>query len=536
MRAITLRVAGAPGWLMILAFVIAGVGSPGGNADAGEPGSGSSAQTPPAASQSEVQELRERVLELERQLRALTQAQQPPPAPAAAPAPAGAAAVAEAPAPEQAEAQPGPLSPAAVKEVAKQVIAELPVKLGGSIKLRSDTVDVADDTDLLEDDRDSAMRGQLRLWALYNSPEGVVNGGFRLAAGETPNPAGSFARLGNVFEPESVGFDQFYIGLRPFKNLEALGFTARKMPLQLESLALTGGKMPLPFWRGDKGPYRTQMVWDNDISPVGVAVSDTLYRGSFDDAWPIQLDNTFGSFVLQDTPDIRFNGLTGETYLIADQLHFDTPHVGLAVAYYGYHNLNAGLRAPSFDPGAGAFVQPGRSAILLRDGLQRTNNQVNYGTGAEGFTEDHFNIVNLTSQFAWPVPFPNDREGRPLRFVEDLGFPQFFVLADYVHNFTVDRDQDGYYTGAGFYGGGWKRGLHPWEIHFLWGNVDADATLATFANSDLGGGTDYRGWEIGWNYRITKNLQFLMWYFDYDGAPQKDAFVKRLYIDFGLEF
>jgi hypothetical protein len=60
--------------------------------------------------------------------------------------------------------------------------------------------------------------------------------------------------------------------------------------------------------------------------------------------------------------------------------------------------------------------------------------------------------------------------------------------------------------------------------------------MAAFANSDLGGGTNYRGWEASVNYRYTRNLLFAATYFDYDGHPHKDSFVRRLYLDVVWDF
>jgi hypothetical protein len=129
---------------------------------------------------------------------------------------------------------------------------------------------VEDQTDLLlNDDLESAMRARIRMWAEYRDAEASVNGGLRMSAGQTPNPAGSFPRLGNALRPETFGLDQFYISVRPLKNREAV--------------ALTAGKIPLPFWRGDKGLYRSQMVWDHDISPVGATLKGTLYKRKSDE-------------------------------------------------------------------------------------------------------------------------------------------------------------------------------------------------------------------------------------------------------------
>jgi putative porin len=382
------------------------------------------------------------------------------------------------------------------------VSASLPITFGASVTLRSDTIDMADQSN----DRDHAMRARIRLGAEYREPDAPVNGGLRLSAGETPNPAGSFPRLGNALRPEAFGLDQFYVSVRPFEDREAF--------------AATVGKVPLPFWRGDRGTYRSQMIWDHDISPVGAVLKNIFYKRREKER-EYRLENTLAFFVLEDLPDAG-GGLAGKTSLVADQVRFQAPHVGLAFAYYGYDNLNVGLRSPGED----ALRSPGTSAFLLRPGFQLTNNRINYGPGADGFVRDEFRIWNALGEVDFALPFVRGR-----------GRPQVFLLADYAHNTSVPDDGDGYYLTAGLYGGGWSgTGVHPWGAHFAWADVDADAALATFANSDLGGGTNYRGWEVSANYRYTRNLLFVATYFDYRGHPNKGNVVKRLYLDVLWDF
>jgi hypothetical protein len=60
-----------------------------------------------------------------------------------------------------------------------------------------------------------------------------------VSVGETPNPAAPFVRLGDGFRPVTFGLDQFYVDVRPLKDKARLWFSL--------------GKMPMPFWRGDRG-------------------------------------------------------------------------------------------------------------------------------------------------------------------------------------------------------------------------------------------------------------------------------------------
>jgi hypothetical protein len=392
-----------------------------------------------------------------------------------------------------------------------EVSSGLPIKFGASLTLRDDTVHVADQTDLQVDDQTSALRARFRFWLDYRDAKSLVNAGLRFGSAQNPNPTASFIRMGNAFRTESFGLDQFFLTIRPFKNRDVL--------------ALTGGKMPLPFWRGEKGPFRTQLMWDNDISPVGGAgrVGVTLHKDG--KGRTVRLENVGGYFVMEDVPQVRFTGLVGKTFLIGDQVRVQAPHVGVAAGLYSFEDLNAGLRSPGFTPGEGAFLLPGTPAFLMRSGLQVTNSNINYGPGAVGFLEDRYRIFNAVGQVDFGMG------------IKRWGKPQLYALGDYLRNSSVSRNRTGYGLTGGVFGGAWTGArVHPYEIHFTWANVDRDATLATFANGDLGAGTDYRGWEVAGNYRVSRNLLLAVSYFNFDGAPLKDSFVKRLFLDVTWDF
>lgn len=376
---------------------------------------------------------------------------------------------------------------------------KLPIKLGASITVRYDTTEVEDQTDLLlEDNEINGFRTRDRFWVEYR-PQDRLAAGLRLSTGETPNPTSPFIRMGNAFRSESFNLDQFYIVYRPLKSFENHSFTV--------------GKMPQPFWRGDRGPWRSELIWDDDVSPAGVALLSPIPVGSF-----LSLENTAGYFVVNEVTDNRFSGLTGDTYLVADQLRLRVAQGSaggtFAVAIYDYNKLNAGLRAPNFTPGSGGFVSPGTSALLMREGFQHTNNRVNYGPGAEGFVEDRFTSLNFTAQLYLAV----------------LSDWEAFGLADYVKNLNVDRDDRGYGITGGLRGGG-KGAIAPFNVWLTYRDVDADATLATFADSDLGAGTALRGFEFGANYSIQSDLLIQISYFDFEGSPRKDNDVTRVFLD-----
>jgi hypothetical protein len=283
------------------------------------------------------------------------------------------------------------------------------------------------------------------------------------------------------------------------------------------------------------------MIWDTDVNPEGIVLKVGTPKNFLFNM--IQIENTAGFFSIYEATDFRFSGLTGDTYLLADQVlikvdpgslggSIDPGSLGgtVAVALYDFENINSGLRAPNFTPGSGAFVEPGTTAFLLRGGLQRTNNQINYGPGAIGFVEDEFAPLVITSQVYFSIPE---------QWLEPLGIdfisPELFVLGDYVENLSFGRDDTGFGITGGIRGGG-KGFLNPFNLWYTYRNVDADATLATFADSDLGAGTGYDGFEILFNYKILPDLLFQFLYLDFDGFPNKDNNVTRMFFDVVLTF
>ncbi len=390
------------------------------------------------------------------------------------------------------------------------VSSAFPVKFSASVTIRQDFTDISDQNDLLiGDDRIDGLRARIRFGLESSKADSIVGGGLRFSTGETPNPASPFIRLGDALRPSGFDIDRYFLTVRPLKNRDRLVFTA--------------GKMPLPLYRVGAGTWRDELTWDDDVSPSGLALQASLYRGGSAER-PVRVDDNAVYFVLEDVTNSRFAGLTGTAYVAGDQVKLTLRHVDLALGYFHYGNLNVGLRAPSFTPGEGAFLLEGTSPLLRRAGLQRTNNGINYGPGADGFVSNDFDVWNAAGQVHFRVL--GDR----------LGKPELYLAGTYTSNTSVTLDQRGFGVTAVLAGGGWSGGLHPYTLHATYRDVDADGTLATFADSDLGAGTSYQGFEAGANYRIARNLMALTQLFVFDGFPRKDDRVRRLFLDLIWDF
>ena len=410
------------------------------------------------------------------------------------------------------EAKPEPPKPEA-KETKKEepaVTSAFPLKFTSSLTVRQDFTDVNDQNDLLiGDDRIDGLRSRIRFGIESAKADSIVGGGLRFSTGEAANPASPFVRFGDALRPAIFNIDRYFLTVKPLKDRERLVFTA--------------GKMPQPLYRAGAGTWRSELLWDDDVSPAGVAVQANLFKGGRPER-AVRVDNNLIYFVFEDITNNRFAGITGTSYMAGDQLKQTIPHLDLAGGYFHYTNLNVGLRAPNFTPGEGAFLLPGTNPLLRGSGLQHTNNSINYGPGADGFVEDDFEIWNAAA--TWRFRVLGSRFGKP----------EVFLAGDYTYNASTRIDRRGYALTGGLTGGGFSGGPHPYTLHGTWRDVDADAVLATFADSDLGTGSSYKGFELGGNYRISKNLLGLVQYFNFKGFPHKDEQVHRLFLDLIWDF
>jgi hypothetical protein len=425
----------------------------------------------------------------------------------------------------------------------------VPVRIFGNLTLRYDYSVNSNLTDSLSNSIQSNwLLTRIRFGAEFGDT-GPVTGGIRISSGETPNPTVPFVTLSNAFRPAAFGVDQAWAAARPFEDRDRL--------------QLVIGRMKNPFWRGSIGTVRTQMIWDDDVNVAGAALTGQIYRstaGSF----PFVIEDAAAYMQVQSLLDTRFVGLTGTVGGYGDQLRFLSKYVDAAIAYYEWFNLNTGLSVPTSQASLGyVSTQTPTSAFLLLSGLQQTNTVVNYGAAngaATGFLDPTYKILNPTAQVH--VPFKNTV----------LGDPDAFVLVDYAHNFlpnhvltaqgnlvspnagtcvsctpvqatgTATRNATQYNDGVGVTLGArlgdktYQRSLHPLNVWVTYRYVQSDATLSTFADSDLGAGTGYQGFGLGTNYRIFKNLMASVQYFDFMGYPLMENHVQRLFVDLMGDF
>ena len=221
-----------------------------------------------------------------------------------------------------------------------------------------------------------------------------------------------------------------------------------------DELTFTGGKMANPFYR----PGNHHLIYDNDLNPEGLALR---YNGG----------NWFANYA----------GLWVEERTAAD----DSIMLGGQLGYR--HALDGGMRVTA---GIGYYdYLETRGQIPFWNG-EAVGNRVD----AAGNYLNDFNIAQLFGE---------------LNF--EAGQLPLTVFADYALNTEVDEVDTGFALGASV---GEVTGPRTWRIGYVYQDLEADAVVATFTDSDwAGGGTDGRGHVVEFNYGFRDRLVFGFRYF-----------------------
>jgi hypothetical protein len=221
-----------------------------------------------------------------------------------------------------------------------------------------------------------------------------------------------------------------------------------------EQLTFTGGKIANPFFR----PGNHHLIYDGDLNPEGLALR--YARGDW-------FANYAGLWVEERSAaddSIMLGGQFGYRHALDNGMR-----VTAGASYYDY--LETQGRTPFWD---GAAV----------------GNRVGLGGG-------YLNDFNLTELFA---ELNLKSRGRPLT-----------VFADYVVNSEANEADTGFALGASF---GEVSGAGTWRFGYAYQDLEADAVIGTFTDSDFaGGGTDGKGHIVDFNYGFRERLVFGLRYF-----------------------
>ena len=313
----------------------------------------------------------------------------------------------------------------------------------------------------LPDNEDARNRQVIRLRAAATKQvNDMIKVGARLTTGSSDDPNSTDVTLGSFVNDLEVSLDRLYA------------------EYQHQGLFLTGGKFPNPF-------RRTDLVWDGDVNPQGLAARYTFQNTG-------QITPTFtGSYLIVDEQT-----LAKDSYMWGGQAAFSINtesdvKVSLAVGYFDY--TIAGLSAAG----------PG-------------DTRTNIWTGGGSSYLSDFDLLDVIAQ----VDLPGFHERYPIR-----------IIGDYVKNLGAEVDQDKGFAFDIFFGKASKRK----DVRFRYGyaQLETDAVLTAFSHDNTTIASNYKQHTITIDYVALDNtILNLTWYLhkrkELPFGDTDDEFVSRL--------
>ncbi len=337
------------------------------------------------------------------------------------------------------------------------------IKLGGDFRDRYDGIqDEAKDFNRHR----NRIRARLSITADISEEFTFIS---RLATGIN-DPASTNRTLTDAFTSKGFWLDLAYFDYQP---------------LRAEALHVYGGKMKNSYYK----PAQNQLVWDNDVTPEGLAVNfdrNASHKMSYflAGSWYSVMENN-------GNPDIYMLGAQGGLKIRSTE----KTHVLFGASYYGYENLK----------GSAAWF---KEAFFGNSSVDDDGTDV-YATDyriAEGFGEFGFR----TGRVSWTV------------------------FGSYVNNTAADSLNTGYLAGLGLKSG---KGKGAWKLDGFYKWVEADAVVGLFADSDFGGGTtDVKGFAVMGGYSVADKVELGTSLFINQRGIENGTDFTRLFIDLSLKF
>lgn len=243
-----------------------------------------------------------------------------------------------------------------------------------------------------------------------------------------------------------------------------------------DELTMRGGKMGIPMFR----PGGNHLIFDSDLNPEGLFLG---YDGA-------NVFANIGGFWVEE------RGSAADAILYALQGGYRAMIAGdaeltIGLSYYDYKNTRG------FEP------------FYLGEPQGNT-------VDAAGNLVNDYNLAEIFGQVELQAG------GQPLRL--------FF---DYVENTEASLFGTGYAFGAR-----WRSASNAgdWEVGWAYEDLEADAVVATFTDSDfIGGGTDGKGHILRAAYRVRENVRLNGTYF-LNETGANDIDYNRLQLDITFMF
>lgn len=334
--------------------------------------------------------------------------------------------------------------------VSKEDLTELQQKIAwasntvvsGDVRIRQERIQVEDKS---PEQTQSRQRYRARV-AVVSQVTPTVEAGVRVASGNSNDVRSTNQDMNNYFTKKDLWLDRAYINWHP---------------ANVPGLKMFGGRMAQPWVK----VAESEIVWDNDINPEGVAAQ---YSRKFGDT------NVFGSsgvFTVKDNVTGSGPEFNNDLRLYYAQIGTnlfpgDDYKLTLGTSVFHYHKDAYNTQTPNTPPG------------LTLNGNTSTQFQLYEGFG-------QLDVLGL------PLPLS--------------------LYGQYVHNAAANGPQSDKDSG-------YLLGLitRIWEIgvNYSYRDIERNAVVGAFTDSDFASGfTASRGHKLQLNYNIAKNFQFVTTYF-----------------------
>jgi hypothetical protein len=345
------------------------------------------------------------------------------------------------------------------------------LKLKGDVRFRNELIQQENKGDNFR----WRVRARLAADAEINDAWSATIG---LASG-SDDPVSTNQNLTGGFSRKTINLDLAYIDFHP-----------KRIP----GLNMNAGKMRFPFETADK----TQLVWDNDLTPEGIALT---YKHKAGEKAGVFM-NAAGFYVTDNDPD-------NEQWMSGGQAGFSVkPSCRVSImAGAGYFDFLRTKGMPAF-----------------------YNSSKNYGNSSTKVVNEdkttYYYIADYKEFEILGVLDATVNEKMSLRFT-----------GDYVNNTGTDSLNTGYLFG-GTLNYGKDRGSLRLSANYR--AVEADAVIGVFNSSDfIGGGTNGKGWELGFSVGLAKGTSLDATYLlNKKGIKEDETELdyKRLEVDFQAKF
>ncbi|MEA3296322.1 MAG: putative porin, partial [candidate division Zixibacteria bacterium] len=326
-------------------------------------------------------------------------------------------------------------------------------------------------------DKDVRHRHRVRARiGIFGEISSYTKVGIQLATG-SDDPVSTNQTLDGAFSTKNIGIDLAFF---------TTGFKG------VEGLTVIGGKMKNPLFK----PGKSELIWDGDLNPEGGAAT---FQKAIDN---FVLTLTGAGFWIDERSS------SDDSYIAAGQaigrLYFNEKISNFTFGGSIFNYVNTKGYQPFFD-----HEDPmGNSTVLFVENNDTVSHYANDYELIELFGEATHKFKNI------PVT----------------------VIGDFVTNNAADSLNTGWLVGLRV---GKAKKTGSWEFRYIYRNVEADAVLGMFTDSDFrGGGTDARGHEIGGAVQLAANTAFKATYFSNEIGLQEAETedFNRLQVDLQLKF